>query len=158
MNNRVKNISTTYGLLTGGAFIIFFLLLSIVGWHEKPWLRVFNGVILAGGVLLSIKEYRKATGNYMKYYSGFRTGLFTGFIATLTFMLFMAIYMFVLDTDFHMRIMKTWFAEYSQGPVLLLFVIFVEGLSSSMILTLITMQGQKTSWNSRFSKKVHQNV
>lgn len=154
--DKVKNISITYGTLTAICCILYFLMLSLYDLHEKPWLRIFNGVIMAGGIYLSIKQYKKATNNHLTYFSGFRTGLFTGFISTIIFVVFMAVYMFHLNPEFPKAVMDTWFEDYNQGPGILVFLLFVEGLSSSMILTLTIMQGQKDSWNSRYSKNIHQ--
>ncbi len=73
--------------------------------------------------------------------------MYTGFVATLSFVLFMRIYMFHIDPRFPEKVMENWIVNYNQGPGILLFVLTIEGLASSMVLTLIFMQKFKPSWN-----------
>ncbi|UNY99536.1 DUF4199 domain-containing protein [Zhouia spongiae] len=148
-------VNFRYGAITAVVLIAYFLIVRLFGLHENPWLRVLNGVIVAYGIYAAIRFRRLTEGDKFNYYSGFRTGLFTGFIATLVFVGFMALYMFHIDPEFPNTIMKGWIEEYYQGPGILVFVLVVEGFASTVVLTLAFMQKFKPSWN---TKKSPQNI
>lgn len=147
-----KKIHIRYGILVAIVLIFYFLFVRLFDLHENPWLRLLNGVIVAYGIYASIRLRRLLEGDKFNYYNGFRTGLYTGFLATLVFIGFMAVYMFHIDPGFPSRIMDTWMQDYDQGPGILIFVLTIEGLSSTLVLTLAFMQKFKPSWNT--TKKV----
>ncbi|MCQ0111621.1 Protein of unknown function [Zhouia amylolytica] len=144
-------INFRYGAIIAIVLIAYFLIVRLFGLHENPWLRVLNGVIVAYGIYAAIRFRRLTEGEKFNYYSGFRTGIFTGFIATLLFVGFMALYMFHIDPEFPKAIMKGWIEEYYQGPGILVFVLIVEGFASTVVLTLAFMQKFKPSWNTKKS-------
>ena len=149
--NASTKISIRYGLITAILLIAYFLILKLMGLHLNPWFRFFNGLIMAFGIYTVIKQYKLIKGNDFTYTNGFKTGLITGFLATFVFAVFMGIYMFHLDVEFMNTLLKEWFQDYSSGGGILIFVILVEGLSSTAILTLTFMQIFK------ISQKVPQN-
>ncbi|MCX2681814.1 DUF4199 domain-containing protein [Galbibacter sp. EGI 63066] len=136
-----------YGLFIAIALIAYFLILKLIGWHEFIWLRLFNGLIVAYGLYAVIRLRRVLEGDKFSYYNGFKSGLFAGFLATLIFVGFMAIYMYHIDPSFPETIMGSWIKDYNQGPGILIFILIIEGFASSVILTLAFMQKFKPSWN-----------
>ncbi|MFL0353422.1 DUF4199 domain-containing protein [Xanthomarina sp. GH4-25] len=146
MNTSAK-ISIKYGLITTILLIAYFLILKVIGLHNNPWFRMLNGLFVALGIFLAIKNYKLISGSTFTYINGFKTGLLTGFLATFIFALFMGIYMFHLDVDFMNNLLKDWFQDYNHGGGILIFIILIEGLSSSTILTLTFMQIFKNSKN-----------
>ncbi len=142
-----KGLYIKYGAFIGIAMSSFFMLVKFLGWHDNPWLRLFNVIIIAFGIYAVIKKKKDIEGDSFEYFSGFKTGISTGLLATGIFVLFMAIYMFHLDTAFTEKLMATWMKGYNQGPGILLFILLVEGVSSSVILSLTFMQKFKRSRN-----------
>lgn len=140
---------TKYGIFTAAGLIVYFLAVKLVGLHENPWLRILNGLIMAAGIYLAIKKEKEDRGKSFDYYAGARTGIYTGFLATIIFTIFMAVYMFHLDSGFAENIMDNWVRDYYQGAEILLFVISVEGFASTVVLTLAFMQKFKPSQNIR---------
>ena len=141
------SVSLRYGFFVTASLIAYFLVLRLFGLHENPWLRMFNGVAMAIGIYYAIKVYKLMVGDAFTYTDGFKTGLITGFIATILFTIFMAIYMFHIDPAFTQKLLGDWFSNYGQGAGILVFIILVEGLSSTVILTLTFMQIFKNSNN-----------
>ncbi len=141
------SVALRHGFFVTTALIAYFLILRLFGLHENPWLRLFNGVAMAIGIFHAIKHYKLLVGEAFTYIDGFKTGLVTGFIATILFTGFMAIYMFHLDPGFTQKLLGEWFNNYGSGPGILVFIILVEGLSSAVILTLTFMQIFKRSNN-----------
>lgn len=138
------SVSLRFGLVIAAALIAYFLILRLFGLHTNPWFRMFNGVIMFVGLYKSIQFYKLHAENF-NYTSGFVTGLLTGFLGTIIFTVFMGIYLFHLDTDFMNYLLKNWAHETNYGGGILIFVILVEGLSSTTVLTLAFMQLFKKS-------------
>lgn len=145
--NTSFSVALRYGIFVTIALIAYFLILRLFGLHENPWLRVFNGVFMAAGIFYAIKYYKLLTGDKFTYVDGFKTGLVTGFIGTILFTGFMAVYMFHLDPEFTQKLLGEWFKNYGTGAGILVFIILVEGLVSTVILTLTFMQVFKKSNN-----------
>lgn len=143
----MKKIHIKYGLIIAVSLTVYFLAVKLLGLHENPWLRVLNGLILAYGIYAAIKQSKREQGKSFNYYSGAKTGIYTGFIATLVFVAFMAVYLFHLDPVFPEKIMNSWMKNYYQGPGILLFILTVEGFASTVVLTLAFMQKFKSSHN-----------
>ena len=141
------NVHMRYGIITAIGLIAYFLIVKLFDLHENTTLRLFNGVILAFGIYLSIKRKRALSGDNFTYYNGFVTGLYTGFLATIIFSVFMAIYMFHLNPEFPEKVMGGWMRDFKVGPGVLVFGLLIEGAASTVILTLTFMQKFKPSWN-----------
>ncbi|RIA11016.1 uncharacterized protein DUF4199 [Flavobacteriaceae bacterium MAR_2010_72] len=140
-------VAIRYGLFITASLIAYFLILRMFNLHENPWLRVFNGVAMAAGIYYAIKNFKLRGGNTFTYVDGFKTGLLTGFIATIVFTGFMAIYMFHLDPEFTKMLLGRWLDNYGEGAGILVFIILIEGLASTVVLTLTFMQIFKKSHN-----------
>lgn len=143
--NKSFLVALKYGLFVTATLIAFFLFLKLFNLHENHWLRLFNGLIMAAGIYFSIKYYKLTVANKFTYVDGFKTGLITGFISTILFTIFMAIYMFHLDMEFTQKILSKTFADYGLTTGVLVFVIFIEGLATTVVLTLAFMQYFKNS-------------
>jgi len=142
----MSKIYSTYGLLTAGLLIAYFLLIRLIGWHQYPILSSANGIIFGIGIYLAITKFRNQFKEE-KYEKGFQVGLVCGIIATVVFTIFMAIYMYHLDPNFAETIINTWIRDYNQGPGVLVFILLIEGFASTVVLTLAFMQKFKPSWN-----------
>ena len=141
------SVSLKFGVLIAVALVVYFFILRSFSLHQNPLLRLFNGIVMAAGIYYAIKYFKKSNSNAIGYFDGFKTGLFTGFIATIIFTAFMSIYMFHLDPNFTKVLMREWFSTYNQGAGVLVFIILIEGLSSTVVLTLAFMQLFKKSRN-----------
>lgn len=146
MNTSAK-VSVKYGLITVILLIAYFLILKVIGLHNNPWFRMFNGLFVAFGIYASIKNYKLISGITFTYINGFKTGLLTGFLSTFIFALFLGIYMFHLDVEFMNNLLKDWFQDYNHGGGILIFIIIIEGMASTTVLTLTFMQIFKNSKN-----------
>ena len=145
--NSTFRISLRYGLAMTFSLIAYFLILRLFDLHENPWLRLANGVIMSLGVYYSIKYYKLSSNQKFTYVNGIKTGLVSGVIATILFTIFMAIYMFELDVEFTQKLLGDWFNDYGVGANILVFIIFIEGMASSVVLSLAFMQFFKTTNN-----------
>ena len=145
--NSSANVAIKYGIYTTIGLIGYFLLLKLLGLHNNPWFRLFNGLIISYGIYASIKHYKLVSGALFTYVDGFKVGVVSGFLATFIFALFMGIYMFHLDVEFKNNLLKDWFNDFDHGGGILIFIIIIEGLASTVVLTLTFMQIFKNSGN-----------
>ena len=145
--NTSFSVALKYGLYVTTSLIAYFLILRLFSLHENPWLRLFNGVFMCGGIYFAIKYYKSISKENFSYINGAKTAIITGFIATLLFTVFMAIYMFHIDTTFTEKLLGNSFVDYEVGANILLFLIFIEGLASTVVLALAFMQIFKKSYN-----------
>lgn len=145
--NTSLSIAVKYGVFMAITLIAYFLISVSLNLHENPWLRLFNGIVMAAGIYYAIKHFKLALKDDFSYIGGFKTGLLTGFVATFLFTAFMAVYMFHLDVKFAEKLLSEWLANYNSGAGILVFIILIEGLASTVVLSLTFMQIFKKSRN-----------
>ena len=97
---------------------------------------------------MALKKYASRK-NKFQYEKGFEVGLLCGGIASIIFTIFMAIYMYQIDTEFAANIMEVWNLEYDMGTLMLVLSILIMGFSTTLVLTLAFMQLLKNSWNTQ---------
>jgi len=145
-------IYTRYGLITAAILIAYFLLLKLIGLHNMPVFSAANGLIFAVGIYLAMKSYKNKKSRF-KYQKGFQLGLFTGGIATLVFTVFMAIFIYQIDSEFADTIVEGWSLDMDSGKLLILISLVFMGFSTSLVLTLSFMQLLKDTWNDAEGKR-----
>lgn len=141
------SVALKYGIFIAVTLIAYFLFVRLFNLHENIWLRLFNGLIMATGIYYGIKYYKLSVSDSFTYIDGFKTGLITGFVGTVLFTAFMAIYMFHIDPKFTETLLGEWISNYGEGTGILVFIILIEGLASTVVLTLTFMQLLKKSYN-----------
>jgi len=147
----MKGLAIKYGIGIALVLVAYFLLLKLIGLHNYPILSSFNGVIYGAGILIALKRF-KAESESFDYLNGFQLGLFTGVIATALFSIFMALYIFQIDTQFALAILDSWGLTYNKGGLIIIVSLVMMGFSTTLVLTLAFMQLLKESWNT--SKQV----
>ncbi|RMA65756.1 DUF4199 domain-containing protein [Ulvibacter antarcticus] len=148
----MSKIYTRYGILMAIALVAYFLLLKLFGLHQYPVFSAANGIIFGAGLMMAMRRYKRDAGSF-KYEKGFQVGFMSGALASVIFTIFMAIYMYQIDTEFAVRILESWGQGYELGTFMLLFTIFVMGVSTSLVLSLAYMQLLKDSWNTPEGKR-----
>ncbi|WP_026933216.1 DUF4199 domain-containing protein [Christiangramia echinicola] len=146
-------IPMLYGIIIAACLAAYFLILSIFGLHINPIYSIFNGVIMAIGLWLALKEYKKSKGNKFKYQKGFSLIFITGINATIIFVIFFGLYATELNPDFLDQLISMWATFYNTNIGIVLFTIALMGFSTSIVLALAYMQLFKDSWNTKEAKK-----
>lgn len=141
-----QSIPITYGIVTGLALIVYFLLLSTIGLHTNPIFSFVNAAICAVGIYACIKSYRRRQGDAFKYQNGFMAGIFTGFYATIIFTVFFGIY-YANNQSFSDSLLSSIGLDLNSG--LLILGVGIMGFASTLVVTLTLMQLFKKSWNTR---------
>ncbi|PKV48434.1 uncharacterized protein DUF4199 [Aquimarina sp. MAR_2010_214] len=144
---KKSTIPVIYGLLIAIGLIAYFLILSLIGVQTEPVFSLGNGIIVALGLYKAMKNYKQEKGSDFEYQKGFMAGLFTGFNATFVFIIFFAIYVTNINTDFLPEMLANWSSHYHVGVGIVVFVAAVMGFATTFVLTLSFMQLFKESWN-----------
>lgn len=138
MNTR---IIYKYGIGTGLALILFFIIMNLVGLAYVTELRYLNILILMGGLYAYLKKLSEGDFDYL---GGFSTGIYVSGIAVFTFVIFFMFYIDFIDPAFYEYIRENEpFGSYLNKGALG-FMLIAEGLSSGLILTFIFMQHFKS--------------
>lgn len=146
-------IPIKFGIVIAIGLIAYFLIISIFGAHTNPLFSFFNPVIVGAGMFAAIKYYRKKRGAKFKYQKGFRTGLVTGFLATIIFTVFFAFYATEIQPDFIERLLSRWDSDWYINIGMVIFTVALMGFATSVVLTLAFMQLLKDSWNTKEGKE-----
>ena len=143
----MKNFSLPirFGIAASGSLIAYFLILSLFDLHSNVFYSLFNGVITGFAIYEAIKYERILNKEGFSYGQGFKTGLITGFVATLIFTGFFAFYATEINTDFLKELSEAWFGDYKNFEAIVFFTVAIMGFSTTLVLTLSFMQLFKSS-------------
>lgn len=136
-----------YGIATSGCLIAYFLILSLFGLHTNVFYSLFNGVITGFGIYEAIKYFRTSEGPDFTYGEGFKTGLMTGFTATVIFTVFFALYSTEINVGFLQELSSVWFKNFQNFEAIVFFTVAIMGFATTLVLTLSFMQLFKSSNN-----------
>ena len=145
----MKNLTLPirFGIAATGGLIAYFLLLALIGKHTNVFFSLFNGVISGFAIYEVIKYTKIKLGNEFTYSKGFTNGVITGFVSTLLFTIFFAIYSTELNPNFLEALSEKWANNYSNFKGIVFFTVAIMGFATTMVLTLAFMQLFKTSNN-----------
>lgn len=148
-----SSVPIKYGIYIAIGLIAYFLLLSLFGLHKQPVYSVFNIVITGLGIYLAIKKYRAEKKAKFVYQKGFTVGLGTGFIATVIFTGFFAIYASELNPKFSNELITMWETDWFVNIGMLVFTVALMGFATTFVMALAIMQRYKPSWNTKEGQK-----
>lgn len=140
-----------FGLATSGSLIAYFLILSLFGWHTNVFFSLFNGVITGFGIYEAIKYRRLELGEAFDYRDGFTTGLTVGFVATIIFTAFFAMYSTEINSEFLANLSTSFFDDFKNFEGIVFFTVAIMGFATTLVLTLSFMQLFKPSYNPKKS-------
>ncbi len=136
-----------FGIAASGSLIAYFLLLSLVGMHTNVFYSLFNGVITGFAIYEAIKYFKVEQQEKFNYGMGFKAGLITGFVATLIFTVFFAVYATEIAPDFLEELSSQWFSSFESFEAIVFFTVAIMGFATTLVLTLAFMQLFKSSGN-----------
>lgn len=150
---KKSRIPLMYGLFIAVALIAYFLLLAAFGLHKNPVYSILNIFITAGGIFMAVKKFRSSSEGKFKYQKGFFAALSTGFISTVIFTIFFAIYASEINPNFPQELITMWETGYLVNIGILIFTVALMGFASSFVIAFVIMQLYKPSWNTRDAQK-----
>jgi len=144
---KMFSLPIRFGIATSGSLVAYFLILSLFGLHTNIFYSLFNGVITGFGIYEAIKYYRLELKDKFNYGLGFTAGVVCGFLATLIFTMFFALYSTEINPGFLQKLSSQWFNEYRNFEGIVFFTVAIMGFATTLVLTLSFMQLFKTSNN-----------
>lgn len=139
----MEKLSLKYGLFTAIALIAYFLLMKVIGLVHILELRFLNGVILAVGIVLALKAYKKVKHGNIPYLGGLGLAFLTALSATVIFAVFMLVYIKGFDdTLLEVIAADQLFGERvaSTPGIVIFMVLMMEGVISGAMIGFIAMQ------------------
>jgi len=138
-----------FGVAITGGLIAYFLVLALFKIHTNPIFSLFNGIITGFGIYEAIKYYKLSKGKDFEYSDGFSVGVVTGFVSTILFTAFFALYAGNLNPDYLETLLDRWETTYDTSLGSVVIVVALMGFATSVVLTLSFMQLFKQSWNTK---------
>ena len=141
--NDPERISESYGVKIAGGLIVFFLAMKISGFVHVVELRLFNVIILAGGVFLALRKFKQTHADHMNYFRGLITGVATGAIGSLIFAIFLFIYMKADQSLMDSIIANDPMGRYLNAYISA-FIVALEGVFSGLLVTFVLLNWVNT--------------
>ena len=139
----MKNIQShtiKYGLMVFLGLAIFFLIMESVGLVHNFNLRILNAVIVVGGIYFCLKSFKQNKFDHsFTYINGLGVGFFVALISTISFAVFMGIYLFV-NPEFMLAIKENEPQGIYMNEFAVIMLILIEGLASGLLITYSCMQ------------------
>ncbi len=143
-----------FAIAMAGGLIAYFLILSLFNLHTQVIFSLFNGVIVGFGIYEVIKYTKIRKGASFSYGDGLVNGVVSGFIATLLFTGFFALYAGNINPEFLDEMIGPWQKTYNTSIGAVIFTVAICGFASATCLSLCFMQLFKPSWNTQGTKKI----
>lgn len=141
-----------FAIAMAAGLIAYFLVLSLFNLHTQVLFSLFNGVIVGFGLYEVIKYTKLRKGKNFSYTDGLVNGVATGFIATILFTIFFAVYAGNVDPDFLHNLIGPWEQTYNTSIGAVIFTVAIGGFATAICLSLCFMQLFKPSWNTQGTK------
>ncbi|MDP5077943.1 MAG: hypothetical protein NWQ19_07605 [Nonlabens sp.] len=138
-----------YAIGIAAALIIYFLILNALGLGGEIYMSFLNAVITTGGVYLLIRNTFRKEGKSFEYMNGFITAAAAGFISTIIFTVFMAIYLTEINTELAATMASKISTIKGSGEFEILLFIALSGFATSLVAALVIMPVFKQSWNTK---------
>jgi hypothetical protein len=139
----MEKVGLKYGIFTALGLIAYFLLMKLMGLERVVELRFLNGIIMAIGVCLAIRGYKKRMFGKIGYFKGLGTGLITTVVASVIFAAFIIFFVKAFDTQLLTVLSSSgMFGErMAVTPGIVIFVVLMlEGVISGGMISFIAMQ------------------
>ncbi|TGV02904.1 DUF4199 domain-containing protein [Flavivirga rizhaonensis] len=141
------SLSIRFGFFTSALLISYFLILALFNKHINPAFSFFNAVITAFGICEVVRLKKLENPETFTYDEGFKTGVVTGFIATLIFTVFFLFYATEINAAFLPELLQTIKGDFNVDIGMVTFIVAVMGLATTVVATLTVMQFFKRTKN-----------
>ena len=135
----VERIGLVTGLITSLALICYFMLMKALGLEQVIELRFFNCIITTIGICYGIQKLKRELHSEEFYLQGWAEGMYITVVATITFALFMTVYVMNFDSAL-LEIIENRMHIQSMAGLTVFGAILMEGIASGVVITLAAMQ------------------
>lgn len=135
----MERIGFRYGLFTGAAFIGFFLLMKVLGLHERTEVAYVNGAFLVAGIFLALRYYQHVMHGRNNYLPGIGIGFLVSAVASVVLGLFFVLYSSI-DREFAAHVQTANLYGMNLSVLMIFLVIVLQGTVGGTIVGYILMQ------------------
>lgn len=102
-----------YGLLLGGASIIFGLMLYSADLHyTRGWeINLISILLMAAAIFIAISQFKKANGGFLSLAQAMKVGLATAVVAAIVGIIWQMLFMNLIEPDFMDKVFEISKAE-----------------------------------------------
>lgn len=140
-SNAIEKVGIRIGLLITVVLIAYFMVMKYFGLEQVLELRLFNAVFVAAGVFYGIHKHQKSLAKEDEFYfDGWAQGMYIVAVSTISFALFMSIYISYFDVPLlkHIQASRS-LGEYINGLTIFI-ALLTEGFISGVIITFAAAQ------------------
>ncbi len=105
-----------YGLILGGALVVYSLILFVTGLHMNQGLSYVSYVLIIGGLVMAMLDYRRGNQGFMSFGQGFRLGLLTSVVSSILSSIFSALYVGVINPGIKEEMLAKTREEMAKNP------------------------------------------
>lgn len=134
-----ERLGIRYGLWVGTAYIVFFLLMKVLGLHQRTEVAYVNGLFLVVGIVLALREFKRATHNHINYLPGLGVGFLTSLVSSVVLALFFVAYS-TFDKQFASHVMTANLYGMQLSVLMIFLVIILQGTVAGTFIGFIAMQ------------------
>ncbi|MDG1731152.1 MAG: DUF4199 domain-containing protein [Algibacter sp.] len=145
----MKNLSLPirFGLVTSAVLVAYFLVLALVDKHTNPAFSFVNAIITGFGIYEAIRISKLENPDNFSYTEGFKTGIITGFVATIIFTVFFLFYATEVNIEFLPELLQKMNGGFNADIGMVTFVVAVMGFATTVVSALAVMQLFKKTRN-----------
>jgi len=144
---KTISLPIRFGLVTSAVLIAYFLILALFNKHTNPVFSFFNAVIIVFGIYEAVRLKKLTDAESFTYGEGFKTGIITGFVATLTFTIFFLLYATEINGAFLPELLQKINGGFNADIGMVTFVVAIMGLATTVVSALTVMQLFKKTGN-----------
>lgn len=133
---KISKTVLVYGAISCTFYIVFMLIMKLLGFLQLTELRMVNYVILCLVCMYEIRKWVKRRETYVPFLQVFATAFFTGLISFFLFSVFLFIYS-KFDMQLNELFRQQSMTLFNNVPSI---IIFFEGSAASIIIAFINMQ------------------
>lgn len=141
---RFESYGIRYGLMVGAAYVGFFLLMKVLGLHTHTEVAYANGIFLIAGIVLALRDYKRAVNGRLDYLPGLGLGFLVSLISSIVLALFFVLYS-TIDKEFASHVMTSNLYGMSLSVLMIFLVIILHGTVAGTFVGFIAMQFFKRS-------------
>lgn len=145
----MKNLSLPirFGFVTSAVLVAYFLVLALVDKHTNPAFSFVNALITGFGIYEAVRFSKLENPDNFSYGEGFKTGVTTGFVATIIFTVFFLFYATEVNSAFLSELLANLKGGFNADIGMVTFVVAIMGFATSVISALTVMQLFKKTGN-----------
>lgn len=132
-----------YGIYIFLSLVGYYFVMKAFGLHENIWLRGLNFAI----VFFWLYQYNHAKEKSTKYLEQFANNLIAAATGILMFSISIFVYLNWINPEFMNVLEQSWMFGNILTPAMISVAVFIEGIASAVILSLIVMQIFKNKWS-----------